>query len=147
MDLVHLQGFVDPEDWTFLLTGGLGDSGSLANPATDWLQDRAWRELGRLAQMPGFKVSLPLCSAFHCTMSAMLLTPSQLQLCTVILTLMPCCIMLKQAAQKACSWLLSSLHYKPSCHIHHRAQAEHIFACAGSNRVLHKWLPTVAAAV
>jgi len=52
-----LQGFVDPEDWTFLLTGGLGDVGTMANPATDWLQDRAWKELGRLAQMPGFKVS------------------------------------------------------------------------------------------
>ena len=52
-----LQGFVDPEDWTFLLTGGLGDAGTIPNPATDWLQDRAWKELGRLAQMPGFKVS------------------------------------------------------------------------------------------
>ena len=52
-----MQGFVDPEDWTFLLTGGLGDAGTIPNPATDWLQDRAWKELGRLAQMPGFKVS------------------------------------------------------------------------------------------
>lgn len=52
-----LQGFVDPEDWTFLLTGGLGDAGGLPNPATDWLQERAWKELGRLAQMPGFKVT------------------------------------------------------------------------------------------
>ena len=48
---------MDPDDWTFLLTGGLGDTGGLANPAPDWLQDRAWKELGRLAQMPGFKVT------------------------------------------------------------------------------------------
>lgn len=54
--LALAQGFVDPEDWTFLLTGGLGDSGVIPNPATDWLQERAWKELGRLAQMPGFKV-------------------------------------------------------------------------------------------
>ena len=47
---------MDPEDWTFLLTGGLGDSGAIPNPATDWLQERTWKELGRLAQMPGFKV-------------------------------------------------------------------------------------------
>ncbi|DBA76763.1 TPA: hypothetical protein ACH3X2_008790 [Trebouxia sp. C0005] len=53
--IMSAKGFVDPEDWTFLLTGGLGDAGTIANPATDWLQDRAWKELGRLAQMPGFK--------------------------------------------------------------------------------------------
>ncbi|KAL3142804.1 hypothetical protein ABBQ38_003103 [Trebouxia sp. C0009 RCD-2024] len=53
--IMSAKGFVDPEDWTFLLTGGLGDSGTLPNPATDWLQERAWKELGRLAQMPGFK--------------------------------------------------------------------------------------------
>ena len=51
-----MQGFVDPDDWTFLLTGGLGDGGSMANPAPDWLQERAWKELCRLAHMPGFKV-------------------------------------------------------------------------------------------
>lgn len=63
-DLVVLaQGFVDPEDWTFLLTGGLGDSGTIPNPAPDWLQERAWKELGRLAQMPGFKVYTTLCPA------------------------------------------------------------------------------------
>ena len=56
MGVLQWQGFVDPEDWTFLLTGGLGDSGAIPNPATDWLQERAWKELGRLAQMPGFKV-------------------------------------------------------------------------------------------
>ena len=61
------QGFVDPEDWTFLLTGGLGDSGAIPNPATDWLQERAWKELGRLAQMPGFKVYTALCLSTVCS--------------------------------------------------------------------------------
>ena len=60
-----VQGFVYPEDWNFLLTGGLGDSGPLPNPATDWLQERAWRELGHLAQMPGFKVRALPCHVSH----------------------------------------------------------------------------------
>ena len=52
----YVQGFVDPEDWTFLLTGGLADAGTAPNPAPEWLTDRAWKELLRLTQTPGFKV-------------------------------------------------------------------------------------------
>eukprot|EP00899_Mesostigma_viride_P020786 jgi/Mesvir1/28709/Mv19680-RA.1 len=42
------------EEWTFLLTGGLGDDLPAPNPAPEWLQDKAWQELLRLSQLPTF---------------------------------------------------------------------------------------------
>ena len=51
-----LQGNVDPDEWMFLLTGGLGETDPTPNPAPEWLVDRAWKELCRLSKLPSFKV-------------------------------------------------------------------------------------------
>lgn len=54
---VHsVQGNIDPEEWMFLLTGGLGDAGAAPSPAQSWLGERAWKELLRLSKLPSFKV-------------------------------------------------------------------------------------------
>ena len=54
--LLCFQGNVDPDEWMFLLTGGLGEADPMPNPAPEWLVDRAWKELCRLSKLPSFKV-------------------------------------------------------------------------------------------
>jgi dynein heavy chain, axonemal len=45
---------VDGEEWSFLLTGCAGAVANAPNPAPDWLEDRAWRDLTKLAGLPRF---------------------------------------------------------------------------------------------
>ncbi|GLC47993.1 hypothetical protein PLESTB_000047400 [Pleodorina starrii] len=54
--ILETKGRVDPDEYMFLLTGGLGGAGGEArpNPAPAWLVDRGWRELCRLDRLPTF---------------------------------------------------------------------------------------------
>jgi dynein heavy chain, axonemal len=53
--VLDARGQLDPQEWSFLLTGGLRDPPSNPpNPAPEWLQDRAWKELRRLSRVPAF---------------------------------------------------------------------------------------------
>ncbi|KAI9189908.1 hypothetical protein H9P43_001341 [Blastocladiella emersonii ATCC 22665] len=46
---------VDPTEWAFLLTGGIGVAKNMAdNPAREWLTEKSWIELNSLAQIPPF---------------------------------------------------------------------------------------------
>eukprot|EP00940_MAST-03C_sp_MAST-3C-sp2_P000489 g489.t1 len=51
-----LQGesCVDPNEWYFLLTGGVAMDNHFMNPASDWLSDRCWGEICRLSDLPAF---------------------------------------------------------------------------------------------
>ena len=40
----------------FLLTGGVGLENKLANPAPNWLSDKAWDEICRMCDLKGFQV-------------------------------------------------------------------------------------------
>jgi dynein heavy chain len=49
-------GEVDPEEWQFLLTGGLAIDQKLPpNPAPEWLRDRAWTEAVRISNYNQFR--------------------------------------------------------------------------------------------
>ena len=48
------RGEIDGDEWMFLLTGGLGSATDSPNPASDWLVERAWKELTRLDKLPAF---------------------------------------------------------------------------------------------
>ena len=53
--ILESRGEVDPDEWLFLLTGGLGGGDTpRPNPAPEWLSDRGWRELLRLERLPAF---------------------------------------------------------------------------------------------
>jgi dynein heavy chain, axonemal len=52
--ILESEGKVDPEEWNFLLTGGLGSSTTEPNPAPEWLVDRAWKELCKLSKLVSF---------------------------------------------------------------------------------------------
>ncbi|GIL57585.1 hypothetical protein Vafri_12790 [Volvox africanus] len=53
--ILETKGRIDPEEYMFLLTGGLGGAGDpRPNPAPDWLVDRGWREMCRLDRLPTF---------------------------------------------------------------------------------------------
>ncbi|XP_043194572.1 dynein axonemal heavy chain 12-like isoform X3 [Amphibalanus amphitrite] len=54
-NLLMVQGKIDQRESTFLLTGGVGLDNPLANPAPDWLNDKSWDEICRLADLPAFK--------------------------------------------------------------------------------------------
>jgi dynein heavy chain, axonemal len=49
------KGSIDADEWTFLLTGGLGPAPhSRPNPAAAWLVERSWREICKLSNLPAF---------------------------------------------------------------------------------------------
>lgn len=50
----HTQGLIDPDEWMFLLTGGLGGGSASPNPAPAWLVERGWREICKLSRLPAF---------------------------------------------------------------------------------------------
>lgn len=52
--ILESRGSIDAQEWLFLLTGGLGHAGKQANPAPEWLSDRAWSELCKLSLLPSF---------------------------------------------------------------------------------------------
>ena len=47
------QNVIDPVEWNFLLTGGVGLTNPRENPAP-WLPAQAWDELCRLSELPNF---------------------------------------------------------------------------------------------
>ena len=46
---------MDPDEFLFFLTGGVGLENTLSNPDNSWLSDKSWDELCRLSDMPKFK--------------------------------------------------------------------------------------------
>jgi dynein heavy chain, axonemal len=49
------RGEADPSEWLFLLTGDVANgSRAAANPAPEWLPERAWREACRLSKLAAF---------------------------------------------------------------------------------------------
>ena len=51
----RVQDKIDHRESNFLLPGGVGLDNPLANPAPDWLNDKSWDEICRLADIPAFK--------------------------------------------------------------------------------------------
>ena len=69
--VLDARGDLDAQEWAFLLTGGLRDPPNKPpNPAPEWLQDRAWKELRRLARITAFagtsRFTLPMLDSFRC---------------------------------------------------------------------------------
>ncbi|GMH39208.1 hypothetical protein BSKO_07106 [Bryopsis sp. KO-2023] len=59
--ILESEGKIVQEEWTFLLTGGLGDSKQGKHP--DWLTEKSWKEirsLGRLGPFQGLSFALDL---------------------------------------------------------------------------------------
>eukprot|EP00898_Chlorokybus_atmophyticus_P003847 jgi/Chlat1/4463/Chrsp29S04567 len=55
--IMETRGDIDPAEWMFLLTGGIGTGGTGfgTNPNPEWLIDRSWTELCRLSVLsPAF---------------------------------------------------------------------------------------------
>ncbi|GFH22159.1 uncharacterized protein HaLaN_19578 [Haematococcus lacustris] len=52
--IMESKSALDPDDWLFLLTGGLAAAPDRANPAPAWLVDRGWKEILRLSLLPAF---------------------------------------------------------------------------------------------
>ncbi|KAJ3181753.1 Dynein heavy chain 7, axonemal [Geranomyces variabilis] len=49
------RGEVDADEWRFLLTGGMGITGTkTAKPDASWVGERSWNEICRLSSLPGF---------------------------------------------------------------------------------------------
>ncbi|XP_066927305.1 dynein axonemal heavy chain 1-like isoform X2 [Clytia hemisphaerica] len=46
---------INMDEWRFLLAGGSTVPRDLPNPASDWLSDRAWREVVMLSNLPKFE--------------------------------------------------------------------------------------------
>ena len=42
------------DEWRFLLAGGSTVPRDVANPASDWLSDRAWKEIVMMSNLPVF---------------------------------------------------------------------------------------------
>jgi dynein heavy chain, axonemal len=49
------RGEVDDDEWLFLITGGVAMENPFANPAPEWLSERAWGEICRLSDLRVFK--------------------------------------------------------------------------------------------
>lgn len=45
---------IDMDEWSFLLTGGTIIPKEISNPASDWLSERAWKEILGLSNYPNF---------------------------------------------------------------------------------------------
>ena len=55
--ILSARGEVDAAEWQFLLTGGMGSGVEAAKPqgpSGEWISDRMWGELRRLAELPAF---------------------------------------------------------------------------------------------
>ena len=52
--ILESKGQIDPDQWMFLLTGGLGSAADISNPCPDWLVARGWREILKLSTLPAF---------------------------------------------------------------------------------------------
>jgi dynein heavy chain len=48
------DGEIDPNEWYFLLTGGVAMDNTVPNPSSDWILDKNWGEISRLAALPAF---------------------------------------------------------------------------------------------
>jgi len=46
---------LDPDEFLFFLTGGVGLENKLPNPDPSWLSDKSWDEICRLSDMGKFK--------------------------------------------------------------------------------------------
>lgn len=46
---------LDPDEFLFFLTGGVGLENKLQNPDNSWLSDKSWDEICRLSDMAKFK--------------------------------------------------------------------------------------------
>ena len=46
------KGQIDPQEWYFLLTGGVALDNPHPNPADKWLSDKQWGEVCRLGDLP-----------------------------------------------------------------------------------------------
>lgn len=55
INLLIARHEASPEEWRFLLTGGIGLDNPHSNPAI-WLPTKAWNELCRLDDLPAFTV-------------------------------------------------------------------------------------------
>ena len=45
---------INMDEWRFLLSGGTVMGSEMANPAPDWLSERAWKEILTLCFLPDF---------------------------------------------------------------------------------------------
>ena len=48
------DGLIDPEEWRYFISGGTKRGKEVANPAPDWLSDRAWGDCITLSALPSF---------------------------------------------------------------------------------------------
>lgn len=46
---------INMDEWRFLLAGGSTVPKDVANPASDWLSARAWKEIVMLSNLPAFE--------------------------------------------------------------------------------------------
>ena len=54
------------DEWRHLLAGGMHVVKEMANPASDWLSDRSWKEVLMLSVLPIFnKFSYDFCKNLH----------------------------------------------------------------------------------
>ena len=49
------RNLVQDEIWRFILTGGVALENPHPNPSPEWLTDKAWGEIVRASDLPGFK--------------------------------------------------------------------------------------------
>jgi dynein heavy chain len=53
--ILKARGAIDPSEWRFLLTGGVGVPTSLCpNPDSTWITEKTWMEICRLSDLPPF---------------------------------------------------------------------------------------------
>ncbi|KAM4651998.1 dynein axonemal heavy chain 12 [Discoglossus pictus] len=54
-NLLMAKKEVEPQEFMFLLTGGVGLQNNVPNPAPSWLPDKSWDEICRASDLPSFK--------------------------------------------------------------------------------------------